>query len=78
MCADDTRSTIFFRVNGNAKEFTIPAQGRTAQENEPKNASNAEAQPEVFPFLSDRLTHCIRTDEGRPVRHTTKFRQVLF
>jgi len=76
MYADDSRSTIFFLVNGNAPEATVPAQGRTAQENEPKNAPNAGAQPEVGPFLSDRLTHRIRTDEGGPVRLTTKFRQV--
>ena len=76
MYADDTPSTIFFLVNGNALEATIPAQGRTAQENEPKNAPNAEAQPELCPFLSDRLTHRIRTYEGAPVRHTTKFHQV--
>jgi len=46
MCADDTPSTIFFLVNRNALEATVPAQGRTAQENEPKNTANGQAEPE--------------------------------
>jgi len=46
MCADDTPSTIFFLVNSNALEATVPARGRTAQEDEPKNTASGQAEPE--------------------------------
>jgi len=41
MYADDSRSTIFFLVNERVQEETVLAQGRTAQENEPRSASRA-------------------------------------